>query len=51
VPAYANDLVQAELSLIDQAGGISPSPIFPGLENGEDYTQYIPRGHYTKASS
>lgn len=49
VPAYANDLVQAELGLIDQAGGVYPSPIFPGLENGEDYTQYIPRGHYTKS--
>ena len=49
VPVYANDLVQAELSLIDQAAGINPSPIFPGLENGEDYTQYIPRGHYTKS--
>ena len=49
VPAYAYDLVQAELNLIDQAGGIYPSPIFPGLENGEDYTQYIPRGHYTKS--
>ena len=24
-----------------------PSPLFPGLENGEDYTQYIARGHYT----
>jgi hypothetical protein len=48
-PEYANDLVQAELGLIDQAGGIFPSPIFPGLEFGEDYTQYIPRGHYTKS--
>lgn len=49
VPAYANELVQAELGLIDQASGIHPSPIFPGLEFGEDYTQYIPRGHYTKS--
>ncbi len=49
VPAYANDLVQAELALIDQAKGIFPSPIFPGLDYGEDYTQYIPRGHYTKS--
>ena len=51
VPAYANELVQAELGLIDQAGGVYPSPIFPGLENGEDYTQYIPRGHYTKSEA
>ena len=47
VPSYAGDLVDAELALIDQAGGILPSPLFPGLEFGEDYTQYIPRGHYT----
>ena len=49
VPTYANDLVQAELGSIDQAAGIYPSLIFPELENGEDYTQYIPRGHYTKS--
>ena len=49
IPGYAMDLVQAELALIDQAAGIFPSPIFPGLENGEDYTQYIPRGHYTRS--
>lgn len=49
VPAYAADLVRAELALIDGAAGIQPSPLFPGLEFGEDYTQYIPRGHYTKS--
>ncbi|MEZ4643584.1 MAG: DUF3160 domain-containing protein [Chloroflexota bacterium] len=47
VPAYAQDLVTAELALVNDADGILPSPIFPGLEYGEDYTQYIPRGHYT----
>ncbi len=47
VPAYAQDLVEAELALVDAAAGIQPSPLFPGLEFGEDYTQYIPRGHYT----
>ena len=47
IPAYAEALVQAELAQIESAGGTLPSPIFPGLENGEDYTQYIPRGHYT----
>ena len=46
IPAYAVDLVEAELDLIEAADGIHPSPIFPGLEYGEDYTQYIPRGHY-----
>ena len=47
IPAYAQDLVDAEVALIEGAAGIMPSPLFPGLEFGEDYTQYIPRGHYT----
>lgn len=47
VPDYVADLVNAELELIGRADGMWPSPIFPGLESGEDYTQYIPRGHYT----
>ncbi len=47
IPAYAAELVEAEIANIEDAAGIAPSPIFPGLENGEDYTQYIPRGHYT----
>jgi len=47
VPDYAADLVDAELARIDEAGGLRHSPLFPGLENGEDYSQYIPRGHYT----
>ena len=51
VPAYAADLVEDELALIEGAGGMIPSPIFPGLEYGEDYTQYIPRGHYTKSEA
>jgi hypothetical protein len=46
-PDYAAGLVSAELELIERADGMWPSPIFPGLELGEDYTQYIPRGHYT----
>jgi Protein of unknown function (DUF3160) len=49
VPGYAAGLVDAELALIDAAAGIQPSPLFPGLEFGEDYTQYIPRGHYTRS--
>ncbi len=47
IPAYAADLVDAEIANIEDASSIAPSPIFPGLENGEDYTQYIARGHYT----
>ena len=37
-----------ELSLIYEANTSYPSPIF-GYE--EDYTQYIPRGHYTRSDS
>lgn len=51
VPAYAQELVEAELALIEDAAGIMPSPLFPGLEFGEDYTQYIPRGHYTRSDA
>ena len=47
VPEYAREIAEAELALVDAADGILPSPLFPGLENGEDYTQYIARGHYT----
>ena len=39
------DKVSAELSLINAAEGITASPIF---EYDEDYTQYKPRGHYTR---
>jgi hypothetical protein len=51
IPAYVSDLVEAELANISAASGILPSPLFPGLEFGEDYTQYIPRGHYTLSES
>jgi hypothetical protein len=47
VPAYATDLASQEVRLVNDASGILPSPIFPYLPNGEDYTQYIPRSHYT----
>jgi hypothetical protein len=47
IPAEASDLVEAEIALIESASGIRPSPIFPTYDYGEDYTQYIPRGHYT----
>jgi hypothetical protein len=47
-PAYATSLVNAELKLIDAAGGIAKSPIM-GSDYEEDYSQYIPRGHYTRS--
>ena len=39
------DIVQDELTLIEQAGGIFTSPLF---DLDEDYSQYKPRGHYTR---
>ncbi len=51
VPAYASALVDAELALIEEAEGINPSPLFPQCLFGEDYTQYIARGHYTKSEA
>ena len=51
VPGYAASLVEQELALIDAAAGILPSPLFPLLDFGEDYTQYIPRGHYTRSEA
>jgi len=43
--AYVADLVEAELALIDAHQGKECSPIM-GMY--EDYSQYIPRGHYTR---
>ncbi|OQY90008.1 MAG: hypothetical protein B6D39_08760 [Anaerolineae bacterium UTCFX2] len=51
IPAYAQSMVQGELALIEAAAGIQPSIIFPDLPFGEDYTQYIPRGHYTRSEA
>ncbi len=49
IPDYVKEIVETELAQIDAAEGIKPSAVFPGLENGEDFTQYIPRGHYTRS--
>ncbi len=55
VPAEAADLVNAEMALINAAAGPEISPIWdrPDLADDkklrEDYSQYIPRGHYTKS--
>ncbi len=45
VPPEVADLVAAELDLIDAHAGFAKSPIFEFLE---DYSQYVPRGHYTR---
>lgn len=51
IPAAVSDLAQAELALIEAAAGPAPSPIFTHLKYGEDYSQYVPRGHYTKSAA
>ena len=48
LPNPVQTLVEAEYKLIDAGGGIAASPIF-GSDYKEDYSQYIPRGHYTKS--
>jgi len=45
VPRPVRDVVQEELALIEAHAGITASPIFGYLE---DYSQYVPRGHYTR---
>lgn len=45
VPAEVKSLVDAELALIQKHAGFAESPIF-GYR--EDYSQYVPRGHYTR---
>jgi hypothetical protein len=55
VPAEVTNLVKDELALINAASGAQVSPIWdrPDLPSDkkliEDYSQYIPRGHYTRS--
>ena len=51
VPSYVTDLVEEQVALIEEAATVAPSPVLPTLEHGEDYTQYKPRGHYTKSEA
>jgi len=46
IPALVAKDVQAELALIAAHSGFAPSPLF-GYK--EDYSQYVPRGHYTRS--
>jgi len=46
VPQEVKDDVQAELVRIEAHEGFTESSILPGYE--EDYSQYVPRGHYTR---
>lgn len=46
VPDFVKDDVDEELELIEKHEGFLPSPTF--IYN-EDYSQYVPRGHYTRS--
>ncbi len=46
VPQLVSDVVASELAKIDAHEGFAPSDIFIYLE---DYSQYVPRGHYTRS--
>ncbi len=52
VPEFVKDEVENELELINEHKGIEKSHVMNiGNENGdakEDYSQYVPRGHYDK---
>ncbi len=46
IPAIVLDDVNAEISRIRSHNGYSDSPVF---HYPEDYSQYVPRGHYTQS--
>jgi hypothetical protein len=46
IPGTVKDWVNEELGYIDKHGGFENSPIFTYRE---DYSQYVPRGHYTRS--
>jgi len=46
IPSFVKDDVDAELALIEAHEGFDLSPIFL---YEEDYSQYVPRGHYTRS--
>lgn len=46
IPSYVQEEVTDEISFIEAHAGFSDSPIF---HYKEDYSQYVPRGHYTQS--
>lgn len=48
VPEQIADLVLPELEYVRAHDGQHLSPLFPDDPRGEDYSQYTPRGHYTR---
>jgi hypothetical protein len=56
VPPDVQNEVNAELNLINNHAGRAPSPVMnigPSVEDAyqEDYSQYVPRGHYTRSDA
>ena len=57
IPPSVSDLVTAEMNLIKAHNGFEISPIWdrPDLPDDqklrEDYSQYVPRGHYTRTAA
>jgi len=55
IPSYARDEVNDEIENIEAHEGFKPSVIFnsPDSRNPykEDYSQYVPRGHYTRSEA
>ncbi len=55
VPSYVKKEVSEEIKNIEAHQGFMPSAIFnsPGSQNPyqEDYSQYVPRGHYTRSET
>lgn len=55
IPSYVGGEVKAEIKNIEAHEGFKPSAIFnsPDSKNlyKEDYSQYVPRGHYTRSEA
>ena len=49
IPEGLRDLAEPDLAAIAAHDRVGPSAVFPGLLPGEDWSQYVPRGHYTKS--
>lgn len=51
IPDALRGLAEPDLASIAAHDKIGPSAIFPGYPRGEDWSQYVPRGHYTKSDA
>lgn len=51
IPEGLRDLAEPDLAQIAAHSQIAKSAIFPAYPRGEDWSQYVPRGHYTKSEA